>query len=85
MANRSLGGRLLLLGSMLIASGLALGWDVPDYRPPGEGEGERGTGKFCPLCGFELTLRTDMGNILFCDDDGEVDGEEALASPPPPR
>ena len=77
-ADRPLGGRLVLLTNVFILAGLSFGLDWADPRPPGEGEGGDGTGKYCPKCGFELQLD---GKILFCVADGAIDASKALNSP----
>lgn len=85
VADRSLGGRLMLLTNVFVLTGLSLSWDIPEIRAPGEGEDGGGTGMYCPYCRLELSRRPDEGNVLFCDDDGAIDEDEALTTPPPPR
>lgn len=81
MASRSRAGRLALLASMLVFTGLDLSWDRPRIDAPGEGEGEGGTGLFCPFCPRELSRREDEEGALFCRLDGPIDEDEALTSP----
>jgi len=85
MASQSAAGRLALLANMLVFTGLALSWESPDIRPPGKGEGEGGTGLYCPFCPLELSRRPDEGNVLFCDTDGLISEDQALSSPLTPR
>lgn len=90
MASRSRAGRLALLASVLVFTGLDLSWDRPRIDAPGEGEGEGGggTGLFCPFCGHELSKREDEGGAFFCRVDGPIDEDQALTSPPetsPPK
>lgn len=85
MASRSRVGRLALLANMLVFTGMDLSYDRPRIDSPGEGEGEGGTGLYCPFCKRELSRREDEEDALFCGLDGPIDEEEALSSPPKPR
>lgn len=80
MAGRMLAGRLVLLAHLFTLAGLSLSWDHADFRPPGRGEGEGGTGRYCPFCHQPLSY---VKNVLICDNDGEISESAALLSPPP--
>ena len=94
MADRSLRARLSLAADLLLVTGLALGYDLPDFRAPGRPEESPGvpTELFCPRedpsrndspCIAKLTRRQDLGGILFCRDHGPIGDDEALIDPPP--
>jgi len=80
MVGLRLGRWLVLLPSLFILTGLSQNFDVPDARPPGRPRLGGSTRKYCPYCGVPLS---QSGNVLACDDDGEIREDEALNSPPP--
>lgn len=84
VAGHSLRVRLVLL-SLFILGSLFLGWKRPRLPPPGQSEGGRGTGRYCPICYRPLKKRSDAGNVLFCRFDGEIGEADALTSVPRQR
>jgi hypothetical protein len=82
MTSKSLPRRLALLTNLFIVTSLSLGFEQEDFRAPGDPESGTGTGKYCPSCPRQLKWRQEDGqNVLFCEDDGEIDQADALCSP----